>query len=423
MTNCKITKLNTHDLMRKGLISCVLSQDWSVNRITPEFVDKDQLSKKVSNKQHLLHLGVGNGECYYYFNEQSHCDQTSISDKLYFDPSEVIVLYLKKCNISKSIIQELSYIMRDEFLISISYKYLLKYNINAFFDKDREINNKLHDVLLKYSTYSFSYSVLLLLLNVLNTNPHLLLPNNFTRKITPMGKHIIISKANSCFQEHKKLKASISLDDVVDIVVNRFEKINNIMLNDFRNVHLPKKQLFDYILATRSDAFLHKDYYRFINTIIGNIKEDGFYISDGILSSYSYKIYYIDLIKLINRIGKNRVFIVKPNNYSMSFPLREISGIIITGKKASIKNVYSFIPKDRIVSANNLYTDICFVKQCIWSDLVDWSTLNNIDLEDYSFKIIDDIIIKYINPKTKDLSPIIFSNEDFYMPHRNELHN
>lgn len=416
MIKRKITSLNAPDLLQKGVISCVLSQDWTVNRIAPDFFNMAQFKNLISNKSKLLHLGIGNGECYRFFDKESPCIQSSISDKLYIDPYDVIVLYLKKCNVSEEYISELSEVMRNEYLVAVSYKQFYQDNVSFFSKKDRYIFETLNNSFLQKNNYSFSYNVLLLLIHVLNTNPYLLLPNtSLQRIVTPMGKHIIYKETKISYEKYKGMfSAIVSIDDIVKISINRFGDIKNIYLEDFRNATLEIDDMYDYILATRSDAFLKKEYFSFILKILKNLKEDGFYISDGILSSYTYEIFYNELDKMINIIGKDRAFIIKSTAKSKSFPLQDISGIIVAGEKANIKNIYPIISKNRLISVNEMYNDESFLRQCIWSDLVAWSSLRNIDLECYSFEKIESIINKYIYYKSKYRCTIFFDNEELF---------
>ena len=409
---CKVTPLNVFQLLQNGTISCVLSQDWAVNRIVPEFINKENFAITLGNEKKILHLGIGNGECQRYFDKETGCSQFSISDRLYIDPYDIILLYLKRCNLSEYVLPILSEIMRNEYLVSISFNQLYHENKEFFCKKDRYISELLVNEFCQKNTYSYSYNVLLLLIHILNTDPMLLLPDTPTQRlVTPMGKHIIKRKIASYNLLHRKeFDAYISIDDVAEFAIEIFSKINNIYLADFENVKLEPDEQYDYILATRSDAFLRKKYASFVLGLFKHIKKEGFYISDGILASYSYEVFYDELDKMITEIGKDRIFLIKSKNSSRSFPLQEISGIVIAGENANIENTHLFIPEKRLISAHRILNDESFIRQCVWSDLFAWTSSQSIDLENFQFTSINSIINKYVDLKKADQ----YSNKMFY---------
>lgn len=418
MRNCRVSSSNAYKLLREGFISCVLSQDWMVNRIVPEFVNKKQFEIILDRNKKVLHLGIGNGECYRYFDKKICCIQSSISDKLYIDPYDIILLYLRRCYNIKDDIFVLAEIMRNEYLIAISYKELYDINKESFSEKDKYIFELLTKRFCKQNHYSYSFNVLRLLIYLLNTKPDILLPcTDVKRFVTPLGKHIENEKINKSYLKCVNyFNASISINDVVKIAIECFENINNIYISDFENVLLPNDLQYDYILATRSDAFLMKRYAKFVLNISKNINKKGFYISDGIVSSHSYELFYNEFDEIISELGDERVFLVKSENTRNVLPLQDISGIIIAGSEANIEDIYKLIQKNRLIYGNKISEDISFLRQCIWSDLFTWSKKQNIDLENFEFIKINSIINNYIDKKisNKHFVPI-FDNEELFL--------
>lgn len=404
MVRCNITQTNIFELLQEGIISCVLYQDWSVNRILPDFFDYEKFRIKLAGERKLLHLGIGDGECCRYFNKNPYFSQFSISDRLYIDPSDIILYYLKKCNISEKIASSLSEIMRNEFLISLSAERLSHTNEDFYDEKDYYICELLKKEFITQNNYSYSYNVLLLLIHILNTDSNLLLPSYpIQRLITPMGNHVVFRKITIPYSLYReKLTAFITIDDVARIAMDKFSNVSGIYLGKFENSLLSENLKFDYIFSVRSDAFLKEKYIQFVLHIVKHLKLDGFYISDGIVCSYSYELFYNELKKMITILGQNRIFLVKAKQSCKSFPLREICGIIVLGEKANIKNIYSFISNERLISANRLLNNESFLRQCIWSDLYAWATSNKIDLEIFEFDEIVNIIDKYVDLKKKN---------------------
>lgn len=413
---CRVTKNNVLELLQKGVISCVRSQDWRVNRIVPEFINKEHFKSVLVREKKLLHLGIGDGECCRYFDKK--CSQFSISDKLYIDPYDVIFLYLKRCSFSIKEVEFLAGVMRDEYLISISVEELHKGNEDVFHKKDYTIYEKLTHEFCRLNNYSYSYNVILLLVHILNSIPSLLLPSVSIRRIvTPMGKHIVEQKITlPLLLSESRFNASISIEDVKNIALSRFSAIDEIYLSKFENIALLDNVCFDYILASRSDAFLKEKYIEFVLDISKYISRDGFYISDGILCSYSYEIFYNDLDSIFKQIGVDRVYFIKAEKSSTSFPLQEISGIIIVGEDANIKKVYSFVSPHRLISAHQILNSESFLRQCIWTDLFSWALHKGIDLEEYRFETIRNMLQKYIGRKRTDLHvPLEFDNEVLFI--------
>lgn len=417
---CKVTKHNALKLLREGVISCVLSQDWQVNRIVPEFLNKAKFKSVLISKNTLLHLGVGNGECYRYFDKK--CSQISISDKLYIDPYDFILLYLKRCDFSIKEIELLAELMRDEYLIAISLEELYNGNEDVFHKKDFTINRMLTHEFCQKNSYSYSYNVILLLVHILNSNPSLLLPTiPYKRMVTPMGKHIVEQKILlPIMLTESRFNAFITIEDVENIAIKHFGAIDEMYLSKFENITLLDDIHFDYILASRSDAFLKERYTQFILDISKHLSKEGFYISDGILCSYSYKILYNDLDNIIKQIGEDRVYFIKAEKSSTSLPLREISGIIIMGDDAKIERTYSFISQSKLISAHQIFNCEFFLRQCIWTDLFEWASHNGVNLEKYEFLAINGIINKYIEQKRTNLHfPLKFDDEELFIKELN----
>lgn len=406
---CHITSNNIIDLLEKGIISCVLKQDWAVNRIVPNFFNANALRNNLVMEAEILHLGIGNGECYKYFSSKKNIRQSSISDRLYFDPIEIITLYLQKCEISKELIGSLGRIMRNEFLLDISYDVLFKNNNLYFHDKDILSNNIFKSIYDK--TKSYSFNVLMFLLYLLNNKPEMLFPLSLQeqRIVTTMGNKIKLCQIERIEYTSvlKNLNKRISLCDTTNYLINRFSTIDNIYLMDFMNLNPQPFNMFDYIFATRSDAFLEKNYYCFLENIIKYLKPNGFYISDGVVSCYDYVIFYQDLIKTASVIGKSQIFLVCASANTDDIPLRDIIGIIIAGKKASIRNIYNYINPNQIINYSELSKNKSFIRQCAWSDLVQWSRNISLDLETIALKKILIALDKYIETNEKSKFDIL----------------
>ena len=413
---CRVTKNNVLELLQKGIISCVLSQDWRVNRIVPEFINRENFKSVLVSEKKLLHLGIGDGECCRYFDKK--CRQFSISDKLYIDPYDVIFLYLKRCGLSIKEVEFLAGVMRDEYLISISVEELHNGNEDVFHKKDYTIYEKLKYEFCQINSYSYSYNVILLLIHILNSFPSLLLPSApIKRIVTPMGKHIVKQKISlPPLLSESRFNALISIEDVKNIALSRFSAIDEIYLSKFENIALLDNMYFDYILASRSDAFLKEKYIEFVLNISKYISRDGFYISDGILCSYSYEIFYHDLDSIFKQIGEDRIYFIEAEKSSTTFPPQEISGIIIIGEDTNIKKVYSFISHHRLIPAHQILNSESFLRQCIWTDLFNWALHKGISLEEYHFETIRNILQKYIGLKRTNLCfPLEFDNEVLFI--------
>lgn len=417
IARCNVTQTNIFELLQKGVISCVTCQDWSVKRVSPDFFNFQQFRAGMTGVNNLLHLGIGDGECYRYFDKEPAFNQFSISDRLYLDPVDIIFCYLNKCNISKEVVPALSEIMRNEFLLSLSVEKLKNINKDIFGEKDYYVFELLQEKFLPTNSYSFSYNVILLLLHILNTDPDLLLPAcSAQRLITPMGNHIVKQKITIPYSLYKKIfDAVITIDDVAGIAIDKFSAISGIYLSNFENFSLEEHLKFDYIFAARSDAFLKEKYIQFVLNIVKHLKRDGFYISDGILSSYSYELFYNEFNRMITILGENRVYLVKANLKCETFPLKEICGIIVLGEDANIEDICSFVPSERLISSNEILNDESYLRQCIWSDLFSWALFHKIDLEMFQFHDITNIIDKYVDLKRKNqYSASIFSNDRLF---------
>lgn len=417
MVRCNVTQKNIFELLQEGIISCVACQDWSVKRVSPDFFDYQRFRARTTGAKKLLHLGIGDGECYRYFDKKSVFKQYSISDRLYLDPVDIIFSYLYKCNIPEEVVLVLSEIMRNEFLFSLSIKKLKNIKKNIFCKKDYYIYGLLQEKFIPTNNHSFSYNVLLLLLHILNNTPDLLLPTSAAQRIiTPMGNHVIRQRVTVPYFLYKeKINAVITIDDVAEIAMDKFSAISEIYLSDFENLLLGEHIKFDYIFASRSDAFLGKKYVQFVLNIVKHLKRDGFYISDGILSSYNYELFYKELNEMIIALGEPRVYLIKSEQKSVAFPLKEICGIIILGEEACVKNIYSFISSKRLISSDKIFNDESYLRQCIWTDLFSWASLYKIDLEMYRFEDIANLIDKYIDLKRKNQYFVpLFSNDRLF---------
>jgi hypothetical protein len=325
MQKCVVAPSNVLELFQKGVISCVLNQDWTVNRILPEFIDCEKFKYSFNTTKSLLHLGIGDGLCCRFFSSMKNCKQASVSDKLYIDPCDIIKLYLKKCNIPTGEVSLLAKIMRNEFLISMSFEQLREENKVAFNGKDSLIYdlfiNMFHT---KDTKYSFSYNSILLLLHILNTEPNLLLPSDSTQRVlTPMGKNVVcVSPTDNFSLYSESLNSTISIDDVISLGIEYFGNIENIYLSDFETVIIPAEVQFDYIISARSDAFLGDKYYQFVEKILSNLNKNGIYISDGILNIYNYRMFYRELDELILKLGNERIFFVKSDKKLIYYHLK-----------------------------------------------------------------------------------------------------
>lgn len=394
----KVNSRNILELLKKGIITCVTNQDWTVNRIAPDFLNASAFKKHLSSGEVLLHLGIGNGECYNFFNINNDFNQISISDKLYFDPYEIIKLFLLKCGLSDEDASKLGLIIRNEFLIAISYKDLFENNKCHFTLKDVMITNILksdYDI-----TKSYSYNILTLLLHLLNSNVQLLFPICIyeQRILNPMGKKIELRQIDEIDYTNmaERLNNTITLNDVKNYLLDRFLDINNIYLIDFMSLNLPTDIKFDYILATRSDAFLKKDYYNFLVNIVKHLTPNGYYISDGIVSCYDYKLFYPELIKAVKVIGERRVLLICSPKKSDNIPLRDIVGIVVLGCDASIADISNFINPKQIIHFTDVTDNTNFIRQCAWTNIVEWSREHSLDIEKIEKKKISEIINEYI---------------------------
>jgi hypothetical protein len=177
-------------MLRKGIISILDGADWYVNREAPEFVNIKKLLKEYINpNSRILHLGVGDGTCYRIFENSSN-EQYSISNHLYFDPCDVIELFLNKnahyFNLTDEEIHFLSSVLRNEFLIDI---YLNNPNNNNVMKAKDKIKNQ--SICYRLGNYDHSILLVETLLSILNNNITYILPKSVkVRKVGLLGKNI-----------------------------------------------------------------------------------------------------------------------------------------------------------------------------------------------------------------------------------------
>ena len=139
----------------------------------------------------------------------------------------------------------------------------------------------------------------------------------------------------------------------------------------------------------------------FFKIIIKYLNPNGFYISDGVVSCYDYVIFYHNLIETANVLGENRLFLICASANTIDVPIRDIVGIIIAGREASICNINNYINHNQIIAFKELSNNKSFIRQCAWSDLVDWSRNIRFDLETIDTKQIINVLDKYIETKDR----------------------
>lgn len=402
------------EYLENGLVSIVNKPDWSVNRICPSFIELEFLKKNIFKDNIILHLGMGNGTCYKYF---APGQQYSISDKIYYDPLEIIFLFFEINEIAKPSYAFEFYapFLRNKFLIAINLDYFLKFNKRELFD---EIDNNIFELYssLKKSLPTFSEQFIILKTLIIFLND--LLEGYFVkgamREVTPFGKkinvidNIVVHNSNIVFKGNK-----LTLEVVIKFLLNKFSEINNIFIENYSNLDITKfNNKFNYILANRSDAFLNQKYWEFLHKVLKMLPEDGIYISDGVVSSYSYCFFYKEYLKFceykdVEKSSINFLFNMK-REYDV--PLNSLCGIIYINKKKSPEKNFPYIKPDvKIVSAIDVEMQMCFIEQCAWTDLIEYLGAHKFRLEDLTNAkiklLLKEIILdKHNNPFEESLN-------------------
>lgn len=365
------------DYLHRELLCCVKYPDWRVDRKCPDFVNDNQLSSIIRQEDYVLHLGMGNGACY---DNLISKHQMSISDRLYFDPIEIIEFYFKEFPIvDYSEIRKVCLAIRNKLLISIHLDWFLQFNdIHLFDESDFMIYQLYNYFKTTYVGYSETENIVYCLLEILND-----IENCFNNRISLMtvsyfGNKIFNNGYAILSIKNPKRKQSFTINHVENYLYNKFIKYDSIIIDDFMNIdslHIRNK--FNYIMGVRSDAFLGDDYWRFIRSIIKRLRKDGCYISDGVLSSYYYHFNYEEYIKFIHSIKDHadNLFLCINEHFSRSTPIQAISGIIYIND-SDVSRISGMVKKEyRVLPARLAELSEAFMWQCAWSDL--YSILGN----------------------------------------------
>ncbi len=346
----RVLKNNILEKLSRGNLTMIKYQDWKVNRITPLFIDKNELKKYANNIDNpwFFHLGVGDGSVYRFFKDVSGSRAVSFADKIYIDPLFIIHDFLLAFE-SKDIsgMMELSLLLRNSFLIPNSMNLITRNDerkIQEFTIKDFKIRKIKSRFIQSTSIYSTDIiSSFNSLFYILSNNINLLIPDDISkwnREISKMGDNFICNKV-------KAEVIKFSLEKITSLKFNEklfFKNINSSLntylydwdileFGDFSkiNFNIANNGFYDIILASRSDSFLGSQYPAFLKTITSHISNNGIYISDGIVSSYDYKFFYKDLELIFSDLVKsNNVFVVVNKTSKYSIPPSFLSGIIIS---------------------------------------------------------------------------------------------
>lgn len=393
-----------NDLLSLGAAAMVEKQDWQVNRICPPFVDPQKAVNFLRERAgpRVLHLGMGDGTCNSYFKKAYYNHESiSYANCIFIDPRDVIrpvvgALPLRAA-LSEATCMEVVDILRDEFLIPASMNDATRHDeamLCNFSMKDFEIRAEMagrrNDAQrLGVAVGRAGYDSLL---KILSTRPTLLIPENlqYRRSVSRLGTSVgigapISDNARRALQQLRDDPDSFPKhvrSSVGHLATRELRDMcrawEGIVLGDFRSMsrRIGEEQQFHLIEGCRADAFLHRRYAAFLTGVLRHLAEGGIYVSDGILSSYSYKFYFDEFkakFMTEDMLKGHRVAVVVPEagNAAHDLPPMFLAGLVVTRGtdkaelfKAALKEGYTAIP---ITSIQDLEALSAVRKQMAWT--------------------------------------------------------
>ncbi len=421
----------TQNLIQGGVAAMVEKQDWLVDRLAPPFVEASELVRYISNlpgTPNVLHLGMGDGTANEYFkaHAREHVSY-SFADKVYIDPRDLIEAFMEReLGLRNNTTASVSAILRSELLIPASINDVtsgagMELKFSKFAGKDSLIRGVRAKNLAEAAAHGRpeSFGNLRTLTSIVTESPELLLPESdeFRRHISPLGKNLheiqLIGEDERLLMKdiRNRLKRIFPRDPrtASEVMFGRLRRMlancDNIIRDDFRNVakyFAPEDDLrFQLIEGSRSDAFLHGDVYSFMKTMSQVMDaHHGLYISDGVVSSYSYRLYYPELTAFLQTLASPIItdFVVQETS-SESLPPTYLAGIRMYPKPnkdrvqdMQIKGGY------RIIEADEFRETQQCMEQMAWTFIYDKvKEFNNrqsfdfIDIDSVPSSVIDEL--------------------------------
>lgn len=311
-------------------LEVVKAQDWRVDRKYPHFINDNTLKElKLPYNANVLHIGFGDGTCTEPIgNLNINARQTGYANAVYCD----------WFNTYERLSQDYFPDKTSEFHKTLAS--ILRTNL--LFDP------KLFSIETKKLHYDFSSKYLI---NFATNN----IPKIQTEKLSLSKCGTIINAEKysnfelTVLDEYRNLdwkflkalpwKLSVALAEKLtqfnEIYINDFLLLETDFYNAFDNYldsnNLKKKPVdhnYDLMLSTRADAFLGKKYYSFLEQLLPFLNTDGVYISDGVLSAYSYQFAETEY----QHLKENNIWDCKFNLVKQQ-ETNSVEGIIITGRK------------------------------------------------------------------------------------------
>lgn len=423
-----------HELLGRGVATTVEKQDWRVDREAPPFVEGSELIRFMNNCSgvpRVMHLGMGDGSANEQFKRYGkHHYSVCFADRVYVDPRDIIDAFIEKALVAEAEGTRLSVanILRAELLIPASIGDVTstgEYKLPDFREKDEVIRRIFAEAIrnARSSEAARNLAGFTAIRRVLTEHPDLLLPEQlrFRRDITRLGINLsteqlispsqralleeIRSRVHLIFPNNTRRGFHIIADKLRDILL----KCDMIVQGNFRDIgdiFSEEKDGFDLIEGTRSDAFLHREYPQFLKAVVGLLKDTGIYISDGIVSSYSYHMYYPELKAILDELSQNyQIRIVLQIEAQREMPPTYVAGIIVTKKGFDSEN----IPKLRGGYIQIPYADFetqeLVKKQLAWTFLFQAITKCNalvygreipVDIERIAPELVDQFIVQIV---------------------------
>lgn len=430
-------------LIAEGAASVVDTEDWLVDRLAPPFLEISELIRYTNNfpgTPNVLHIGMGDGTSNEHFKRYAG-EHTSYaySDRVYIDPRDSITAFIDKATgTSNDTNANVAAILRAELLIPASINSVtngegMEAKFIDFASKDTDIRAVRAKNLAEAAGHGrpASFGNLRTLKEILTEKPRLLLPTDpeFSRHISPLGTNLtevdpigkdsaqllrdIANRPEAFFPRDPRAVSDIMFDRIRQIL----SRCDHIIRDDFKNVEKhfnPDSELrFHLIEDSRAGAFLHGDVYDFLNSLRKVLAEDGgLYVSDSVVSSYSYQFYYAELKDFLNQI---------PSDFEVEFYVKtkqpeELPPIYLAGIRMYHKNgsnkVQDLNTKEgyEIIKADELETNPQVLKQMAWTfiyrQIANFNNRQNfdhIDIDSIPTNVVDGLVQTVVNKFGQDL--------------------
>lgn len=406
-----------------GQVKMVLEQDWRVDRLCPPFIDIKHVGRLLREGDTVLHIGQGDSSSCRYFNEIGP-QHTSVcfADAVYLDPRTIIDQRLKQepmfCgrDEDKDKLAEarltIAEILRDEFLVPASMVRMAHADLGvlgAFSAKDFEIlriKARHYRTSPPHQGNVESRATYAALLEIIERKMNILVPNLIDgrrdrRSISRLGGRMILTPLSetddqrlAMLERNPTYLQPTNSHDVHYAAMKAFQDVccqpHQMILGDFRNTELPPAARYNLIEGCRSDAFLGNGWAEFLWRMVQHLTEDGMYVSDGILSAYSYEFFLNEFLRdFLDKAKRTyQVWIVVPaeEDTSAFYPPTYIAGVIVSKSEERIKPIRVLLEKRgtqmiRVSSKRDLLNIPQVRHQLAWTAFYQLCKVRNQDVE------------------------------------------